>query len=137
MTDSSRLPAVVFLCTENANRSQMAEGFARALAADRLEVYSAGSAASGEINPRAVEAMAERGIDIAAQRSIATDALPSRAFDVVVTMGCGDACPWLPAARRQDWGLDDPKHLDDAGYRQVRDEIERRVAALVTELVGG
>jgi len=125
---------VLFVCVENANRSQMAEAFARRIGGDRIDAHSAGSRPSGRINPRAVAFMAERGIDLAAQRSKSLDEFGSVAFDAVVTMGCGDACPWIPATWREDWALTDPKALDDAGFRQVRDEIEGRVTELLRAL---
>jgi protein-tyrosine-phosphatase len=128
------VPRVLFVCVENSNRSQMAEAFARRLGGNRVDARSAGSRPSGRINPRAVAFMAERGIDLTAQHSKSLDDVGSEPFDAVVTMGCGDACPWIAAARREDWALPDPKSLDDAGFRQVRDDIERRVAGLLREL---
>lgn len=128
------MPRVLFVCVENSNRSQMAEAFARAHGGERVEACSAGSRPSGQINPRAVTFMAERGIDLSAQHSKSLDDVGSEPFDAVVTMGCGDACPWIPAKRREDWALPDPKLLDDAGFRRVRDEIEQRVIALLGEL---
>ena len=128
------MPRVLFVCVENSNRSQMAEAFARRLGGNRVDARSAGSRPSGRINPRAVAFMAERGIDLTAQHSKSLDDVGSEPFDAVVTMGCGDACPWIAAARREDWALPDPKSLDDAGFRQVRDDIERRVAGLLREL---
>jgi protein-tyrosine-phosphatase len=125
---------ILFVCVENSNRSQMAEAFARAHGAERAEAYSAGSRPSGLINPRAIAMMAERGIDLRAQHSKSLHDVGDAPFDAVVTMGCGDACPWIPAARREDWALPDPKHLDDVEFRGVRDEIERRVLALLAEL---
>jgi arsenate reductase len=130
------MPRLLFVCVENSNRSQMAEAFARALGGARIEARSAGSRPSGQINPRAIAFMAERGIDLTTQRSKSLDEVGSEPFDAVVTMGCGDACPWLPASRREDWALPDPKLLDDAGFRGVRDEIERRVVRLLRELGG-
>jgi len=124
---------VLFVCVENANRSQMAEAFARIHGADAVEALSAGSRPSGLINPRAVQAMAELGYDLTTHRSKALAEVDGE-FDAVVTMGCGDSCPWLPARRREDWKLPDPKHLDDAGYRAVRDEIAARVCALLGSL---
>ena len=125
---------VLFVCVENSNRSQMAEGFARAHGGLRVDANSAGSKPSGQINPRAIAMMAERGIDLRAQHSKSLADLGDSAFDAVVTMGCGDACPWVPAARRDDWALPDPKNLGDDEFRGVRDEIERRVIALLHEL---
>ena len=124
---------VLFVCIENANRSQMAEAFARMHGGDGVEALSAGSKPSGVINPKAVRFMAERGVDLAAHGSKSLDEV-SGEFDAVVTMGCGDDCPWVPARRREDWALPDPKHMDDDGYRAVRDEIEARVRALLAQL---
>ena len=124
---------VLFVCVENSCRSQMAEGFAKRLAGDRFEVHSAGSRPSGEVDPRAVRMMAEKRVDLAGQRSKGLDDLPDGVrWEYVVTMGCGDACPHLPAAHRLDWDLQDPKPLDADGFRRVRDEIERRVRALLS-----
>jgi len=125
---------ILFVCVENSNRSQMAEAFARAHGGARVEAHSAGSRPSGSINPRAVKMMAERGIDLGAQHSKSLQDVGDEPFDAVVTMGCGDACPWIPAARREDWALPDPKHLSDDGFRAVRDEIESRVQALLRKL---
>ncbi|HXD83556.1 MAG TPA: arsenate reductase ArsC, partial [Rudaea sp.] len=125
---------ILFVCVENSNRSQMAEGFARAHAGARMDAQSAGSRPSGQINPRAVQFMAERGIDLRAQRSKSLQDIGDDPFDAVVTMGCGDACPWIPTARRVDWALPDPKNLGDEEFRGVRDDIERRVIALLREL---
>jgi len=125
---------VLFVCVENSNRSQMAEGFARALGGARVDAHSAGSKPSGQINPRALAFMAERGIDLHAQRSKSLQEIGDAPFDAVVTMGCGDVCPWVPAARREDWALPDPKHLADADFRRVRDEIEHRVIELLRQL---
>jgi protein-tyrosine-phosphatase len=124
---------VLFVCVENANRSQMAEAFARIHGGDGVEAMSAGSAPSGVINPKAVRFMAELGYDLATHASKSLDGIDG-AFDAVVTMGCGDRCPWIPAARREDWTLPDPKHLDDDGYRAVRDEIGARVRRLLDAL---
>ncbi|HSE12501.1 MAG TPA: arsenate reductase ArsC [Rudaea sp.] len=131
---SLSMPRLLFVCVENSNRSQMAEAFARVHGRGRVDARSAGSRPSGQINPRAVAFMAERGIDLTAQHSKSLDEIGTEAFDAVVTMGCGDACPWMPAKRREDWALPDPKLLDDAGFRGVRDEIERRVIRLLGEL---
>ncbi len=128
------LPHVLFVCVENSNRSQMAEGFARALSGGRVAAFSAGSRPSGRVNPRAIAFMRERGVELGAQRSKSLDDLPAAEWDAVVTMGCGDACPHLPARRRLDWELPDPRDLDDDGFRAVRDAIESRVAGLLREL---
>ena len=124
---------VVFVCVENSNRSQMAEAFARIHGGAGVEALSAGSAPSGRINPKAVRFMAELGYDLASHRSKSLHDIAGE-FDAVVTMGCGDSCPWVPARRREDWNLPDPKDLDDAGYRSVRDAIEARVQALLASL---
>lgn len=128
-----RKPRVLFVCVENSCRSQMAEGFARALGAGVLEAFSAGSRPSGQVNPRAVEFMREKGVDLAAQASKGLADLPQVRWDYLVTMGCGDACPHLPAARRLDWALPDPKNLPPDEFRAVRDRIEAKVRELIDE----
>ena len=125
------LPHLLFVCVENSCRSQMAEGFARAHGAGKVEPYSAGSKPSGRVDPRAIAFMKERGIDLSGAGSKGLDEVPEVAWDAVVTMGCGDACPHLPSRQRFDWDLPDPKTMDDDGFRQVRDRIE----ALVRDLV--
>lgn len=125
---------VLFVCTENANRSQMAEAFARHEGAGLVEATSAGSRPSGVVNPRAVAAMASLGIDLGAHRSKGLDALPRRTWDVLVTMGCGDACPHVPAHQREDWALPDPRDMPADDFAVVRDEIRRRVRDLVARL---
>ena len=131
-------PHVLFVCVENSCRSQMAEGFARARSGGRIAVHSAGSRPSGRVDSRAIAFMAERGIDLAAQSSRGLDELPNGIrWDVIVTMGCGDACPHLPARTVLDWDLPDPKTLSDEGFREVRDRIEalvRDVLALAENL---
>lgn len=124
---------VLFVCVENANRSQMAEAFAHLHGGDQVEALSAGSRPSGQINPKAVRFMAELGYDLSTHASTSLDDITGT-FDAVITMGCGDNCPWVPASRREDWALPDPKHMDDDGYRAVRDEIGRRVRALLATL---
>ena len=126
-------PNLLFVCIENSNRSQMAEGFARRLGRGRATVFSAGSRPSGQVNLRAIQFMKEKGIDLTVQLSKGLDDLPKVRWDYIVTMGCGDACPMLPADHRLDWDLPDPKHLDDAGFRAVRDRIEGLVADLIAE----
>ncbi len=124
---------VLFVCVENSNRSQMAEAFARMHGGDRVEALSAGSSPSGVINPKAIRFMDELGYDLRSHVSKSLDEIDG-AFDAVVTMGCGDSCPWVPATRREDWALPDPKHFDDEGYRKVRDEISARVETLLATL---
>lgn len=125
---------ILFVCTENANRSQMAEGFARHLGGDRVESWSAGSKPSGIVNPKAVAAMATRGVDLADHRSKSLDDLPLEPWTAVITMGCGDSCPHLEADVHEDWALPDPRDLEGDAYAQVRDEIERRVETLIHRL---
>ncbi|MFB4278861.1 arsenate reductase ArsC [Nonomuraea sp. MTCD27] len=129
-------PSVLFVCVHNAGRSQMAAGWLTHLAGDRVEVRSAGSAPADQVNPVAVEAMRESGIDITtAQPKILTvDAV--EASDVVVTMGCGDACPIFPGKRYEDWTLDDPAGQGIEAVRAIRDQIRTRVEKLIGELTG-
>jgi arsenate reductase len=129
--------SVLFVCVHNAGRSQMAAGWLRHLAGDAVEVRSAGSMPGDQVNPSAVEAMAEVGIDISDQRPkvLTTDAV--EASDVVVTMGCGDACPIYPGKRYLDWQLDDPAGKGVGSVRPIRDEIERRIRRLLAELSTG
>lgn len=136
IVSSQPLEKVVFLCTENSNRSQMAEAFGRRLGEGLIEVWSAGSAASGMVNPKAVAAMAELGYDLGSHRSQSTQELPEGPFDYVITMGCGDQCPWVAGHHREDWGLADPREMPPAEFNQVRDEIERRVRDLVERVRG-
>lgn len=125
---------VLFVCTENSNRSQIAEAFARMHGGRAVEAQSAGSAPSGRVNPRAIEMMRERGYDLTSHTSKSLAAAGEEAWDAVVTMGCGDACPWVPAAIREDWDIPDPRDMPVEQYRNVRDEIERRVVDLLAQL---
>jgi arsenate reductase (thioredoxin) len=128
-------PSVVFVCVHNAGRSQMAAAFLSHLSGGAVEVRSAGSEPADQVNPAAVQVMAEVGIDIAAEKpKILTDQAV-RESDVVITMGCGDTCPFYPGKRYEDWVLDDPAGKDVATVRPIRDEIRRRVEALLDELV--
>jgi protein-tyrosine-phosphatase/N-acetylglutamate synthase-like GNAT family acetyltransferase len=124
---------VLFVCVENSNRSQMAEAFAHLIGGDAVFACSAGSRPSGRINPRAVQFMRELGYDLTQQHSKALADIDGE-FDAVVTMGCGDSCPWIPARLRIDWDLPDPKDLPDDAYRTVRDEIAQRVRQLLAQL---
>jgi len=128
-------PTVLFVCVHNAGRSQMAAGFLQHLGGGRVEVLSAGSEPTDRVNPVAVDAMAEVGIDIAAATPKVLTADAVRVSDVVVTMGCGDACPFFPGIRYEDWELDDPAGQGIEAVRPIRDEIRRRVERLVEELV--
>ena len=130
----SAVPGVLFLCVHNAGRSQMAAGWLRHLAGDQVTVYSGGSAPTSEINPAAVDAMAEVGVDITAEFPKPWTDEVVRAADVVITMGCGDACPLYPGKRYEDWELDDPAGQDVAAVRPIRDEIRRRVEELMASL---
>jgi arsenate reductase len=134
MPEPGRRPVVVFLCVHNAGRSQMAAGWMRHLAGDRVEVASGGSDPAAEVNPAAVAAMAELGIDIAGQRPQRWTDETLRRADVIVTMGCGDACPVYPGKRYLDWELPDPAGLPLEQVRPIRDEIGRRVRELLAEL---
>ena len=131
----SQKPTVLFVCVHNAGRSQMAAGFMRQLGQGRVEVLSAGSAPKDSINPRAVQAMAELGIDIAnhVPKILTTEAVQES--DAVVTMGCGDVCPFYPGKRYEDWVLDDPAGQGIESVRVIRDEIKARVEALLAELL--
>jgi len=126
--------SVLFVCVHNAGRSQMAAGFLQHLAGDRVEVLSAGSQPADRVNPVAVQVMAEVGIDIATERPTLLSDSAVRAADVVVTMGCGDECPFIPGKRYLDWDLPDPKGRPLDEVRRTRDEINRRVSRLVSEL---
>ena len=129
-----RRPVVLFLCTHNAGRSQMALGYFRALAGERAVAWSGGSEPGNEVNPSAVAAMAEIGIDISGEFPKPWTDEAVRAADVVVTMGCGDACPLFPGKRYEDWELTDPNGLDVADVRPIRDEIKSRVEGLLASL---
>ena len=130
-------PSVLFVCVHNAGRSQMAAAFLSALSGGAVEVRSAGSEPADQVNPAAVQAMAEVGIDITAEqpKSLTTQAVEGS--DVVITMGCGDTCPFYPGKRYEDWVLDDPAGRGVEAVRPIRDEIRRRVEDLVAELVPG
>jgi arsenate reductase (thioredoxin) len=134
MPSDSGQPTILFLCVHNAGRSQMAAGFARHLGRDRIQVYSGGSEPADQVNPSAIAAMAEKGIDI-------THNTPQRwtdeiieSTDVVITMGCGDTCPVFPGVRYIDWQLDDPAERGVEEVRPIRDDIERRVRGLLGDL---
>ncbi len=122
---------ILFVCVENSNRSQMAEAFARRQGGGCVEAYSAGSRPSGQVNPRAVQFMREVGYDLATHESKSLDLFNGTEIDVAVTMGCGDACPLVPAGRREEWNIPDPKELPDDEFRKVRDLIERKVKELL------
>lgn len=126
---------LLFVCIENSNRSQMSQAFATILGGDIVEAYSAGSRPSGVVNPKAIAAMKELGYDLSTHDSKSLEEVKAFApFDVVVTMGCGDACPWMPAKRFVDWQIPDPKHMEPAEFNTVRDFIRDQVAGLLKEL---
>jgi protein-tyrosine-phosphatase len=130
----SNKSSVLFVCVHNAGRSQMAAGFLRELAGDRVEVLSAGTQPKNEINPSAIEAMAEVGIDITGQQPKVLTEDAVKASDYVITMGCGDECPWFPGKIYLDWVLDDPAGLVVESVRPIRDKIKDLVTALVAEI---
>lgn len=125
---------VVFVCIENANRSQMAEAFARIHGTGRVEAFSAGSRPSGKVNPKAISAMLEHGYSLNTHQSKSLEQLKDIHFAVAVTMGCGDECPFIQADRREDWQIPDPKDLPPEKFREVRDLIESKVKALLATL---
>jgi protein-tyrosine-phosphatase len=127
-------PKVLFVCVENSCRSQMAEGFARHHGRDVIDVWSAGSKPSGKINETGIAVMKEKGIDLGKHSSKGLNDLPTQKWDYVITMGCGDACPFVPSKRTEDWGIPDPKHLPLDEFRKVRDMVEMKVTALIDEV---
>jgi protein-tyrosine-phosphatase len=127
-------PTVLFVCVHNAGRSQMAAGFLKHLAGDRIDVLSAGSAPADQINQVAIAAMAEEGIDIAGEQPKILTTESVQESDVVITMGCGDACPFFPGKRYEDWNLDDPAGQGIEAVRPIRDEIRRRIEELIASL---
>jgi protein-tyrosine-phosphatase len=125
---------ILFVCIENSNRSQMAEAFAR-LSDKNIEAYSAGSKPSGKINPKAIASMKHVGYDLSEHESKSLDTVKKYApFDAVVTMGCGDACPWMPAKKFVDWNIPDPKNMDEHDFNKVRDQIKDKVGDLLASL---
>lgn len=127
---------LLFVCVENSNRSQMSQAFAIMHGGDKVKAYSAGSKPSGIVNPKAIAAMKELGYDLSKHESKSLKEVEAYApFDAVVTMGCGDACPWMPAKKFIDWQIPDPKHMEPAAFNIVRDFIEKKVKELINELV--
>lgn len=129
------LPTILFVCVENSCRSQMAEGFARRHGAGKVAAWSAGSRPSGRINGTATALMEEKGIDMSGHRSKGLDGLPTQRWDWVVTMGCGDACPFVPSRAKEDWAIPDPKHMSPDDFRKVRDLVESKVRDLISRAV--
>lgn len=134
LSTTKRRRRVLFVCVENSNRSQMAEAFARIHGGDAVEAYSAGSRPSGIVNPKAVSAMREIGYDLATHSSKSLDEIPNIQYDLVATMGCGDACPFVMAVHREDWQVPDPKNLPPDEFRKVRDLIEDKVKTALSAL---
>ncbi len=134
-TEGKEAPSVLFMCVHNAGRSQMAAGLLKNLAGNRIKVFSAGSKPSNELNPAAVEAMGEIGIDISQNMPMLFDENLMEKVDIVITMGCGDACPILPGKSYLDWQLDDPANQKIEKVREIRDQIERKVCLLIEELL--
>ncbi|MFH0887151.1 MAG: arsenate reductase ArsC [bacterium] len=127
-------PKILFVCVENSCRSQMAEGFAEKYRGDEIEVFSAGSYPSGRVNPDAIKVMGEIGIDISKHRSKGFNDLPYKMFDYVVTMGCGDVCPFIPSKQNIDWQIPDPTGIGMDHFRKVRDEIGEKVKELLSKI---
>jgi len=126
---------LLFVCVENSNRSQMSQAFAKIYGGDAVEAFSAGSRPSGIVNPKAIAAMQELGYDLAAHTSKSLQEVEAYApFDAVITMGCGDACPWMPAKKFIDWQIPDPKNMEPHEFNKVRDFIAGKVKELLTEL---
>ena len=126
---------LLFVCVENSNRSQMSQAFAKIIGGDTVEAYSAGSKPSGIVNPKAIVAMKELGYDLSIHDSKSLDDVkPFAPFDVVVTMGCGDACPWMPAKQFVDWQIPDPKYMEPKEFNEVRDFIKGKVQELIDTL---
>ena len=126
---------VLFVCIENSNRSQIAEAFARIHGGYRIEAYSAGSKPSGKINPKAISSMKELDYDLHTHHSKSLDDIPDIQYDAVVTMGCGDACPWIAADLREDWDIPDPRDMNEKDFTKVRYTIEEKVKVLISKLV--
>jgi arsenate reductase (thioredoxin) len=124
---------LLFVCIENSNRSQMAQAFAKIHGGDKVAAYSAGSKPSGKINPKAVAAMQALGYDLTTHDSKSLSEIPQETYDYVVTMGCGDACPWIPAKKRLDWQIPDPRDMQPEEFNKVRDMIEAKVKAEIID----
>lgn len=124
---------ILFVCIENSNRSQMAEAFAKIHGSDVADAYSAGSKASRVVNPKAIKAMSEIGYDLSKHKSTSLDQIPQITYDYVVSMGCGEKCPFVPAKQRLDWDIPDPKTMEPEEFNKVRDLIERKVKELLQQ----
>ena len=126
---------ILFVCVENSNRSQMAQAFAAIHGGSAVNALSAGSRPSGKINPRAVAAMKDVGYDLSKHQSKSLQEIPDTEYEYAITMGCGDACPFVDARHREDWDIPDPREMNEAEFKQVRDLIERKVVALLERVV--
>jgi len=125
---------ILFACVENSCRSQIAEAFARIHGRGQFEIYSAGSRPSGKVHPKAIESMREIGYDLARHESKSLNEIPALEYDLVVTMGCGDECPFVQARKREDWNVPDPKDLSPDQFRKIRDEIQRKVKEVLSRM---
>ncbi len=125
---------ILFVCIENSNRSQMAQAFAMMHGKDKVSAYSAGSRPSGKVNPKAIAAMREIGYDLSSHNSKSLEQIPETAYEYVVTMGCGDACPYVKAIHREDWQIPDPRNMNEHDFRKVRDLIEEKVKVLLKKI---
>ena len=125
---------ILFVCIENSNRSQMAQAFTIMHGKEKANAFSAGSKPSGKVNPKAIEAMKELNYDLSVHGSKSLNDIPDITYDAVITMGCGDECPFVKAKFREDWNLPDPRNMDEVEFRKVRDEIERKVKNLLLQL---
>lgn len=125
---------LLFVCVENSNRSQMAQAFATIHGKDKVQAFSAGSQPSGKINPRAIVAMKAIGYDLSSHSSKSIDEFKDHRFDYVITMGCGDACPFIAATHHIDWQIPDPRHMDETEFNKIRDLIEKKVVALLKSM---
>lgn len=127
---------ILFVCVENSNRSQMAQAFANIHGGDIVNAYSAGSAPSGIINPKAIAAMQKLGYNLSAHQSKSLSQIPDVEYEYAITMGCGDECPFVNARHREDWNLPDPKHMNEEEFEKVRNQIEQLVIALLSKIKG-
>ncbi len=125
---------ILFVCVENSNRSQMAQAFAAIHGNDKVEAFSAGSRPSGRINPKAIAAMNELGYDLSTHDSKSLDQIPDVEYEYAITMGCGDECPFVKAKHRLDWNIPDPREMNEAEFRVVRDLIEQKIKSLLTTI---
>lgn len=133
----SMIKKVLFVCVENSCRSQMAEAFAKIHGKGVLDVYSAGSKASGKVNEKAIKAMKEVGYNLESHKSKSLDEVPQIIYDYVITMGCGDECPYVKTRQRQDWGIPDPKDMIEKDFNKIRDLIKEKILSFINEITDG